>query len=42
MEAEAREERGTTAGFENGGRDREPRNVGSLENVQKTIKWVLP
>ena len=41
MEAEAREERGTTAGFEYGGRDHEPRNIGSLENVQKTMKWVL-
>jgi len=41
MEAEAREERGTTAGFEYGGRDHEPRNVSSLENVQKTMKWVL-
>ena len=41
MEAEAREERGTTAGFECGGRDHEPRNVSSLENVQKTMKWVL-
>lgn len=36
MEAEVREERCYTAGFEYGGRDHEPRNAGSFWKIEKT------